>query len=773
MQTTKITIQGVVPLGTISGTATVDAALGNYFTSTLGAATAITISNLKPGQPVYIQITQGASYAVTWAGQATGASGVTPGGTTVYQFVGNSAVEGSGSATLVSSASSAAASGDEVVLYSNGSDDTANIAAVVQAGLFAVLAPSGGTFFVDGTTMPVLTAANSGGIIGSGEGVEIRPTTAWVPAIGLVDDATNCFVRVEGADTTSGYTGSIAATVQVRGGYVLTGIGSTAGIAAGDVLEVKASPTGGSSLPVQRCMVKVATVASGTVITTHNMLRLMYGDSYNTLPALLTEIEPINRFQLKNLRFTTLGRNIAGIANFVRCFPASAGSLSPTVLPVPGILVENVSGAGFTRAMFSESCCDGIVYRNNFSAGSNNGCWMGSTSHAARHSGWRSTPTGPAFNAVGFTNPALYSSAGGSDLFIVGNQIDCMAGFDHVVGGFGNFFDDNVMIGAQSDIRLTRDRVPVAYMGSMHDGSLAATTNTDISVGYSFGTMSSKESYTNATTTPVSFTTGIWAFVIVDTHGLTFNTLHIENDGNGGNTLNGVNYSPCGGAYFFDCFYGGTGSIISARNVSGASMCVRQGGWAGILTTLVHNKRAGKSTGTTVNTTILFATSGSRTLPRIGTILLPDGGNIADYDATFVAAPDYQMQIGEYLNIGASTWFKNIRVSLNAGPVTYTEGHVAALDATSANATRRILEAGANANSPVIVVQNTNSTIALIATGGGTALTAGAVAVNDLLATEGGATHRAITNNAATLRQVLGQALLAKGAGNANIDVQN
>lgn len=764
---TIMNIRAIVPLGTVSGTTTVDASKGNVFTMTLSAATAITVSNLKPGFEVFVQVAQTGAYAVTWAGQATGTVTAVPGGTVTYTFLGTSEAQGSGSATLIdATASSTVASSDEVVVYPTGTDDTTNINAVCAAGLFALLGPSGSTFYVNGSTNPVLTASNSGGIIGMGEGVEIQPTTGWVPGAGLVDDSTNAFFRVEGQDRSGGYTGTIAATVQVRGGNALTGIGSTTGVNTGAIIEVKATATGGSTLPQQRCMIRVASVSSGTALSLANPLRLMFGDGYNTLPAILTEITPVTRFRIQNVTFNTLGRNIAVGVNFVRCFSVATGSFTVTATATPMLLVERVRGKGFTKAIFAEACCDGIVYRQNYSAGLNNSCWYAETSHNWFHTEWRSLASGPAYATVGQVRPAFFTWAGGSDGHMSNNDISTMSSFAHVAGGFQNYFDNNTMTGPQADIRFTRDSITTAYIGAMYDGTVTATTNTDRAVDHHYGTAILRENYTNVTTYPLSTSNGVWGSVFVDSYGIAWDSFQFTNDGNGADALNGTMYAPGGGCYFFDCFQGGVCGEINARNVGGGALCVRQSGMMGLINSIRHDKKAGKSTGTQSNTAILLGTSGSRGVPRVGRVVQPNGGVLFDFDGTFFAAPDYEMNVGEYINIGSSTYWRDITYADNTSGANFVTLEVAILDPASAANKRAIAVAGADGTAPVILVQNsTNGSVAFVALGGGSVKTTGPVQPGNLLTTEGGVGHAAKVNAAATLNSVIGRALLALGAG--------
>ena len=312
-----------------------------------------------------------------------------------------------------------------------------------------------------------------------------------------------------------------------------------------------------------------------------------------------------------------------------------------------------------------------------------------------------------------------------------------MASFAHVVGGFANYFDDNTMSYPTPDVRFTRDTNVGLYIGAMFDMSMISTTNTDQTVSYHLGSSYLRECYTNSTANPVYFTTGVWGNAIVDTYGVTFDMLEVTNLGNGSEALNGVMYAPCGGNHFLDCFYGGLGLAMNTRNVQGAA-CFRGFGWYGTIQNICHNIIAGKSTGVQYATVFLFATAGARAMPRIGKLLLVNGGNLGDFYTDWTNSPDYFWRMDEMIDMGSNNRFMEVRYARNTGPITFVATQVASMNPASAVNTRDLIEAGADAAGPVIIVQNTNAANALIAMGGGTVLTTGAVAPGDVLTTEGG-----------------------------------
>lgn len=85
-------IHGVVQLGNLSGTATVDASKGDYFVGTLLGDVAITVVNVKPGHDLSVQVTQDivGGHNVTWPGVTNGttANGVAN-STTVFRVTGS------------------------------------------------------------------------------------------------------------------------------------------------------------------------------------------------------------------------------------------------------------------------------------------------------------------------------------------------------------------------------------------------------------------------------------------------------------------------------------------------------------------------------------------------------------------------------------------------------------------------------------------------------------------------------------------------------------
>lgn len=765
-------ISNIKPLGSVNGAVSIDGSAANLFTATLAGAVTFTLSNFQPGQSYILQITQGATaYTITWAGQGTGlttqASALT---TTSIELAGNSNTYSSVLLVGTVTSSGGQGTGDEVLLTSNGSDDTANIAAVLQAGLVARLTPSGSTFFVDGTTMPVLVASNSGGIIGDGEhGVEIRPVASWSPAIGQVDVTTNAFFRLEGAATAGGYTGS-SATIQRRGATppALIGIGSTTGATVGSILECLGSPTGGWTLPEQRCFVKVTAVTSGTVLSIANPLRLNFGSGYNTLPVLLTEITPITRFVCKNVTFNTLGRNIACGFNLNRLYATATGSGSVTTQSSKQIVFDNIRGMGFTRSLINMAGCEGLSISNIYGCGANN-CLIFLNGSCHQNEIWnvKTTGTGPAYAPTGVTRTAVWGWGGGSDNYFHDIEIQNMPGAVRHTGGYANKFENIKSFGLQVDIRWTRDTyIPAgSYFGACIDQYVAPGSN-EGSYDYQFGDLQCSETYTDAVANPITPTTGVSAYVFVDCYNLRANTLQAFNVGNGTAAYNGVNVDPAGGTKIFDCFYGGLISSISGRNNGGGALLLNLGGFSGIIQSIVYDLAPGISGSPQQPTCIYLGTSGANSCPRIVKVLLSNGGTPFDFNGTYAAGIDYNMVLDEVVNQGSGTVFRHVVPSLNAGPITYFAADVAAMDSTSATGTRRIIEATADIAAPVIVAQNSNSGIAFIALRGGSVLTAGAATPVDLLTAQGGANHRAKVNNAATFGTVLGRPALALGATN-------
>lgn len=773
-----------------AGSYNVDFSGGNLFQATLAGDVTLYVCNLKPGHFAALNLTQDAAGGrrVTWG---AGGGGIAPAATATItsatpgalaldtaagalsSFVLQGTAQDCSTAKLVARTPSLP-TGDEVFLAPTGSDDTANVLAVLTASKVAVLGPPGARYFLDGRTLAV-SQANCGGVRLMAR-VEVQPVAGWVPAIGLVDDPTNCFFTARGSD---GAYSSTSPSIQRRGSRVVVGIVSTAGLSAGMLVELKASPTGGSSLPQQREIVQVASVVDANTITTTNPLRLNYGDAYNTLPVLLRSVTAIESFFIEcgeGAFFNTLGRNIAGVGYLERAITVPGTGLAVTTTPPRRIRFDNITYMGFTRAMLSGDCIEGVVVRKPYSAGLNNACTVFTTSHGNLVEGFRSSPAGPYVASTGVTRCAMVSYAGGSDNVFRDNEFLNLAGGIRCLGGFCNAIESsNRSFGLLPDIRFTRDPGLVgAYCGALFDSYLAPTAQ-EYSDDYKFGDLLCADTATDAVTRPVSAGAGVRSMCFVDFRNITAGKLMTVNDGNGNQALAGSNGNyPCGGPMLFDCFYGGYIEEIYSRNTNGCAVSTFTGGYGGVINQIVHQNRPGISTDSPNQVCLLLGAGGANTAPHVRGIYQGNGGQPLSFDATFAASPDYDLRVDECINQGVSPPFvtRGVVPALNAGPVSYLLGDATALDTTAAAGTRRVVEAAPDQEGPAVLLQNGNSTIVFIGLEGGTALVTGAVTLTDLLTCEGGANHRFKVNNAATMKTVFGRAAKAKAAGNGYVEVR-
>ena len=781
---------GLVPLGSLSGGSvqSLDKTLGNYFTATIVGNTTLNVSNLPPGQSMFVMVTRTAAAAVvTWAGQAA-AIGVTfpPLSTVLLHLIGSTDSPYSACVVAGLYQPSTALAGDEVMITSNGTDDTATLCAILAASLVARVVPPGSALLIDGTNSATLltgsaTAGDVGGIIGDGEhGAIMKPIAGWAPAAGLVDDPTNSFLRVNGGAVSGGWT-TTTPNILERGSSVIDGIVSTAGMLAGQYVRLLAdAPSAG----LQRYgeIAKIQSVDSATQITLTSPIRLMYGDSYTSLPVTLTQWQPITRFFIKNLTWNTLDRNIASGVFLSETFPAAAGSLSPATAQqaIRQLYSERNRYMGMRRGMFSVSCVQGFQFRDDYSAGSNNGYINGcdlAGNHNNSITGFRATPSGPPYAANGSVRTSIWLEAGGSDNWIDDCDFSRTSGGIHIVGGFANklgFYRG--FFGNAPDIRWTRDPALSGggkqILGALLDQYIVAGKS-EHSYGYDFGNGYCSETYTNGTAKPVTAGLGVHSFLFCDSDGIYANVLDTTNIGNGTDTLGGVPYHPCGGVAFWDCFRGGRINAINCRCAVPLSTTV--GGWSGggSIGSISFDKKPGKSTGTPVTACMQLDSTGSGCTPDIENIIMVDGGNLVEFGASYVN--DYAWRIGHMKRLDAGTEYYGIQLAINAGPVTYQETEVCALDPAAPAGTRQVIAAGPDAKAPVIVAMVTNTARVLLALEGGSALVAGTVTLQDCLTTEGGATHRAKVNNAAlagATDTILGYAKTAKGAGNAVMQVR-
>lgn len=779
--TTQAQTTGFDNITATSGVIPIDMSKGNFKKVTLAGNATFDVSNIPAGQQCYIQVTRTAVAAVvTWAGLAVGITvQFPPLSTSMVMLVGSSdpqtsvAIEGPFTP-------SSALSGDEVLLASNGTDDTANVTAILAASLVMRAVPPGGTFYIDGTQVStVLTAADSGGIIGDGEdGVTFRPTTTWDPVVGLANDPTNAYFQVRGQVVSGGWS-TTTANILERGSYIIDGLGSTAGMVAGQFGELEITIAAG--LAPARETVCIASVDSANQVTVRRPLHMMYGDGYNTLPATFRQINPVRRFFVKNVTFNTATvlntKNIANAIYFDRCYDAPGTSFGPAASGVRQLYSENVKYVGFTRSLYSWSSVEGMQCERDFSMGANNGYINGcdlSGSHGNSVRGFRANHDGPAWTTNGNVRTMIWLEAGGSDNFFDDNDFTGTAGGLHVVGGWGNVLGEyRGVFGNKPDIRWTRDPGVVAgekIIGALLDQHIAPSKS-EASVGYDYGQGYCGDCYTDGVANPITSGTGVHSFLFCDAFGIFADSLVTMNLGNGSDnigTTGPVPYWPCGGPTFWDCQFGGSISRIDSRN--GGEVGTKNLGWTGggRIVDYQYNALAGKSTGTQRPAALLLnSTTSDRRTPEIGTLTLVNSDIIATFEGAYVN--DYVWRIDRVVNRNAQTTYYDVGLAINAGPVVYFATEVAAMDPAAAAGTRQIIAAGADAASPVIIAQTTNSAKALVAMGGGSCKmqVAGAVTLTDQITTEGGAGHAAKVNNAAlagATNTILGTAKTAKAA---------
>lgn len=753
-------ISGIVPLGTISGTAAIDCARGNMFTATLGASTTITLSNLKPGYAVYIQLTQGAAYVATWAGQASGTA--TPSGTVTYQFIGNSAVEGSGSATLVSSSSSGSG-GDEVFLTPSGSDDTAAIAAVLQAGKIAVLGPAGATYYIDGTTMPVLSAVDSGGIRCLAD-VQIQPTAAWVPAVGLVSTRSNSFFQLTG--TAGAYTGSIAATTNQRGVSFVSGIGSTVGLSIGDFVRAMSSPNAGVTLTQSAFIFQVETVASATTLTLVKPTTLPLATNSlvtMTLPALLQSVVPVRRFFIEGGNWDTLGRNIACLVSMTDCYGAGSDG---------DIHFTNVSARGFTLFAIDTLYCHGYHLIDCYGNGLNNGFHRATSSHDWSIRGWTSNLLGPAYHTTGNVSCQFYAWCNSSDYFIDNARAVNVASVFHSQGGWNATYGTNSGYMLKPSIRITRDveigGSGIAY-GAMFDGCVLQVPHAEFGFGYDLGNMHCAETYYDNGGGAIDVGVGAFAYYYHDVYGTTIGQHTLDNAGlQSGGTVNGAPYNPVGGCMIRDNVGGSIGAIRIRNSALGiASNGLGGYAWGGGV--YAYDSSAGVGLGGSTQA-MKLDTGGVGTNPTWGFFGVAQSASIF-FGTAFVASPDWDWTIMR-MESAVSPPYTNVVVAKDPGPVAFATTHIAKLDPASVAPIRQIVLAGAGDPGCVVVAMGSESSltgiklISLPVGGGGgcSVLISGVSVPGDILVAEGGVNHRAIVNNAATLRQKIGTVINGTGA---------
>lgn len=769
-------ITGAYDFGQLGGAQNVDFSGFSYAKLTLTADAVLAVRNVKPGQIAWLELVQDVTGGrkvsfstgtniITVSTPSSWQPAAAPNASTVVMLVGNQLA--GGTAKLVATADDG---GDEVSLSPSGVDDTAAILAVCQASKVAVLGPPGARYFVNGSAFS-LAQVNCGGIRLMPR-VEVRPTAGWVPAIGAVDDPTNVFFQAKGV---AGAYSSTTPSIQRRGSRDVIGIVSTAGLAAGMWVQLKASPTGGRTLPEDREIAQVASVLDANTIRLASPLRLNYGNSYNTLPVLITSITPVESFFVEcgpGAFFNTLGRNIAGVVFVDSAFAAPGGAGAVTTGVPRSLRLDKIAAMGCTRSMVNLFNTTGVVVPDLYSAGLNNGGLFQQCSHQTDQYGFKSSPNGPHVAATGPTRCMIWSEAGGSDNHFHDNDFTNVAGGVHPLGGYSNRVSRLKSFGIIPDIRFTRDPGQAGlYLGALIDMYVNPGTNEPTMDLVVDGACLCGETYVDAVARPIAADRGVHSFVFVDVFGLVVSgSLVTDNIGNGTQPLNGANVDPCGGTMLFDNFNGRHIETIGGRNNAGGCVSTNLAGFGGTIGTISYEVRAGISTDPQSADAILLGSSGPNTSPRIARLFLANGGNAVQSNAAFLAAIDYNFTIGEVWNQASGTLHRCVVPALNPGPITYVACDVAALNPATAAATRGVVEAAADAESPVIVAQNTNTGIAFVALGGGSVNTAGAVSPVSLLTAEGGATHRAKVNPAATFSTLLGRPMLAKGAGNAIIE---
>ncbi len=652
--------------------------------------------------------------------------------------------------------------------------DTANILAICASGRLARLI-DGQTYYWDGRLAAAdLTAEDCGGIIAWG--AKIRRVAGWAPAVGLVADRTNSFMRLAG--TEGAYSGSIAATTTQRGADYVAGIDSTAGLTAGAIVRAKSSPLGGVTLTASAFLMSISSVVSGTAVRPVRGTTIPIASSTLAsvqLPMLLQEVTPVKRFFIEGGDWDTEGANVATLVTMTDCYGTGVGK----GCGVGGIRFEGISARGFTLFAIDTQYSHGYRIKNCYSAGLINGFHRATSSHDWQVDGWTSDPLGEPYHTTGPVQTQFYAWCGSSDYVISNCHGVNVASMFHSQGGWNVTYSNNTGRYLRPSIRVTRDPeiggAGIAF-GAMFDGCVLAVPHTEWGFGYDLGDMHCAETYYDNGGGAVDVGVGAFAYYYHDVYATSIGRHTLDNAGHqSGGTLNGAPYNPVGGCMVRDNT-GGTIGEVRIRNSALGFGVNGIGGYAWSGAAYAYESTSGIGlVGSTQS--MKLNTGGASTCPTWTSMNVSQSASIF-FGSAFVASPDYNFKIGQILG-GNEPPYENVVVALdtsNAGAAVspaFQNKHVAKLDPSVTAPARRIILAAAGDPSPVVVVMGSEvsmTTVKLISLGGmNNVLVTGAAACGDRLVAFGGTGHQAVVDNTATctVHNILGRVLNGHAAGGA------
>jgi hypothetical protein len=233
-------IHGVVALGNVTGAVAVDGSKGNYFTATMTGDVTVTVTNVRPGHDLTVQLAQDVvgGHAVTWVGVTNGGAPTSTASSVSIFCIQGSTANQSTSSVIGQSVGTGVSSGAFLARSVFTSSASSPFTTGPNTNKIRVRAVGGGGGGGGCTNVAASAAgAGGGGAGGYVEGVyNVTPNTTFTFSIGALGGGGVGAVGGNGGTTTfNGPPGAIQA---------FGGTGGTVGTAA-NTLTVNAGGAGG------------------------------------------------------------------------------------------------------------------------------------------------------------------------------------------------------------------------------------------------------------------------------------------------------------------------------------------------------------------------------------------------------------------------------------------------------------------------------------------------------------------------------------------------